>query len=264
MSAATSCSSCGQLVDSAVEIRADDGFRATQGSERLRAQHVRSCPSLFVPDPLEHELEVRRLDPPLIALPGRKAATRVAEIDLSGRSLVEHVVDQGRLDLDRLAARLVVALDRRHDCLTRRGAIEVVEPKIVRKQVRNTPLEAIELCQGVVAERQQGTHAQSGAGHELGELARETGLLAVVEEVLLCLVEHEQQVAGKRLGPAAKGVCKRLALDLVEQRGTELVGQRVARSLAKRGYGVVAPLVVDDDDVLRMTAFLDVLPRVCS
>ena len=139
----------------------------------------------------------------------------------------------------------------------------MVEPKVVREQVRDTPLEAVELGERVVAERQQDAHAQSGAGHELGQLARETGLLAVVEEVLLGLVEDEQQVAGKRLGPAAKGVRKRLALVLVEQRGTELVGQRVAHSLREAlPTGSSLHCVEDDDDELRMTAFLDVLPRL--
>ena len=40
--------------------------------------------------------------------------------------------------------------------------------------------------------RSASEHARAArAGHELGELAREAGLLGVVEEVLLDLVEHE-------------------------------------------------------------------------
>ena len=140
----------------------------------------------------------------------------------------------------------------------------MVEAEVVREQIRNAPLEAIQLGQGIVAEREQNTHAQSGASHELGELAREAGLLGVVEEVLLGLVEHEQQVAGERLRPAAEGVRERLSLARIEERGAELLGQRVANRLAKRGHRVVAPLVVDDDDVLRVAALFDVLPRVCS
>ncbi len=211
MSAATSCSSLGQLLDGAVEIRADDRLRAAERRERLARATRPILPS--APRPRSRSSTSWRYGASiraLIALPGREAATRFAEIDLSGRGLVEHVVDQRRLDLDRLAARLVVALDRPHDRLPRRGAVEVVEAKVVREQVRNAPLEAIELGEGVVAEREQDTHAQSGAGHELGELARETGLLGVVEEVLLGLVEHEQQVAGERLGPAAEA-CPRAA-----------------------------------------------------
>ena len=124
---------------------------------------------------------------------------------------------------------LVVALDGPHDGFAGGRAIEMVEPKVVREQIRDPPLEAVELGERIVAQRQQDTHAQAGPRDQLGQLEGETALRLVVEEVLLGLVEHQQQVAGERLRPPPERVGERLALPLVQKRGAELSGQSVSR-----------------------------------
>ena len=69
-------------------------------------RRVRSCPSLLVPDPLEHELEVRRLDPPLVRSPRPQARDpRRRDRPFRPRSGRARRFDQLGLDLDRLAAR---------------------------------------------------------------------------------------------------------------------------------------------------------------
>ena len=87
-----------------VEVRADDPLGAAEALERLQAQHVRPGRPLLVPEPREHELEVRRLDRRLALLvacggPGAGGSDE----HLPGLDLVEHGLDERRLDLDLLA-----------------------------------------------------------------------------------------------------------------------------------------------------------------
>ena len=111
--------------------------------------------ALVIPDALHHELEVRRLDPR-----GRLDAFHCAEpaegrLDLAGAYLVEDSLDELRLDCDRLAREVRVALDRAQDGGTCRPAVEPVKTKRVRKQAGNAPGEAVELRQGVLAQRDE-------------------------------------------------------------------------------------------------------------
>ena len=199
-------------------MRANDRLGAAEALQRLRAQRARARAPLLLPESLDHELEVRRLDPALVRLVRRQPTPCVAEVDLAGGRLLEHRLHQRRLDLDRLAGELVVALDRLDDRIARRTTVEVVEPQVVREEVRDPALEAVELGERVVAEREQDTNAETGARDELGQLVGKAGLLRVVEEVLLGLVEDQQQVTGERVGPAPERLGERLALALVEER----------------------------------------------
>jgi hypothetical protein len=89
----------------------------------------------------------------------------------------------------------------------------VLDPHVVRKQARDVPLEAVELRQRVLPDREQEVHAQVRVVHDCRELAGEGALVLlgrVVEEVVLELVEDDEQGA-HRLGPGAQRVRRRLA-----------------------------------------------------
>ena len=109
-------------------MRTDDRFGAAERNEGRCSQAVGSCGSLLLPDPLEDELEIRRLDPTRARLVRGQATSGRAEIDLAGRRLVEHCLDELRLDLDRSARELVEALHGPNDGLAGGPAIEMVEP----------------------------------------------------------------------------------------------------------------------------------------
>ena len=114
-----------------------------------------------MPEPLQDELEVRGLDPAGRRFVRAQPAARGAEVDLARGSLVEHFLDERRLDLDRLAGELVEALHGSHDRFSGGVAIEVVEPQVVREEVRNPALEAVELGECVVPQRDEDTDAKT-------------------------------------------------------------------------------------------------------
>ena len=134
---------------------------------------------------------------PPFSAPSTDAETAERRIDASGSDLVEHALDELRLDGDGLAGQLGEALDRPDDRRARRLAIEPVEPERVREEARDTAREAIELGQRVLAQRDEdidprGTRKK--CREQLGEGAR-PGVVRVIEEVLLGLVEHEVDVS---------------------------------------------------------------------
>ena len=121
-----------ELRERTLEVLLDDVARASQPGERRGAERVRSRRALLVPEPLHHELEVRRLDPFAGLVPS--TAPRPPRAARSARTdLVQHALDELRLDRDRLAGELAEALDRPHDGRARRLAIEAVEPQRVRE-----------------------------------------------------------------------------------------------------------------------------------
>ena len=77
----------------------------------------------------------------------------------------------------------------------RSDTIQVVEPEVVREEVRDPALEEVELRQRVLADPEQDVHAQARLGHELRQAPRERTVGIVVEEVLLDLVEDQMRVA---------------------------------------------------------------------
>ena len=169
-------------------------------SSDSQAQHTRPERPLLGPQPAQDELEVGRLDPELAAAVGRRRAdTRLVDAQLPGLDLVEDGVDERRLDLRLLAGPrqdAVPVLERPFDRLARSRPVEVVDPEEVCEQAGDAVLEAVELRERVLANRE----------HEVGRRApptqRDRELLVerarpsvgpVVEEVLLELVEHDQQ-----------------------------------------------------------------------
>ena len=90
----------GQCREGAVDVVVDDLLRPAEPAERLDAEPRRACRPFLVPEPLHHELEIRRLDADdaVAALDG--SAARLADADLAGQHLLQHDVDELRLDLD--------------------------------------------------------------------------------------------------------------------------------------------------------------------
>ena len=150
-----------ERLDSTVQVRPHDCLRAAESVESRCAQAARPDVALLLPDPLEHELKVGGLDTALLALTGGEPTPCVTEVDLAGRRLIEDCLDQGRLDLDRLTCGFVVALDGLRDRVACGAPVEVIEPQVVGEEVRDSPLEPVELRERVVAERQQHPHSQS-------------------------------------------------------------------------------------------------------
>ena len=72
--------------------------------------------------------------------------------------LVEHPLDEFRLDGHRLAGQLGEPLDGSHDRRSGGLAIEAVETKRVREQAGNSPREAVELRERVLAQRDEHVH----------------------------------------------------------------------------------------------------------
>ena len=84
-------------------MRADDCLGAAESRERRQPQETRPDLALFLPDSLDDELEVRRLDPALVGLVPRRPTPGLTEVDFACGCLIEHGPDKRRLDLDRLA-----------------------------------------------------------------------------------------------------------------------------------------------------------------
>src|SRR5207249_3737516 len=166
----------------------DDSFCATELAQRRLSEGSRAALALDFPEPRKHQLEVGRLDSALVgAAAGGHAATRHAELDSAGRDLVEHVVDECRLDVNGFIdvdERVVTANrtdDRRLSCRT----VEPVEPETVCEQVRNRGLQSVEPCERILANPDQHVDAQAGSPEDLRELLRKATPARVVEKQFL-------------------------------------------------------------------------------
>ena len=98
--------------------------------------------ALLLPDLLQHELQVRRLDP---------LAVVSATVDAPGGNLVQHSFDERRLHLDVVVGELVPPRDRTEDGVACRSAVKMLETDLVREDRRGPRLEGIELSECVFA-----------------------------------------------------------------------------------------------------------------
>src|SRR5262245_31710350 len=173
-----------------------DLLSAAELDQRRQPENARAGRLLGVPQPRHDELQERRLDPALGDTLLDTPAAAVSQLDLPRRHLVEHGLYERWLDLDSVVrGQLVETVDWPDDGLAPRGTVEVVEPQVVPEYVRDPALEAVELRQGVFADREQEARAQARPGDGLGEVLEEAvGLLAgaVVEKVLLESVEDDE------------------------------------------------------------------------
>ena len=168
-----------------------DRLGAAEPPERLQAQLVRPGCALLAPQPLQHELEVRRLDTVSLDRP----LGRAAEVDPARRDLVEHGLDQLRLSAVAGAGELAVALERADDRRPSRAPVEPVETQQVVVQPRYARRQRVQLGQRVAAQRDQHVDAETGPAQEILERLTERAVRAVVEEVLLELIEQEIHLA---------------------------------------------------------------------
>ena len=161
--------------------------------ERAQAQDIRARRALDLPQTLHDDLQVGRLDPrtPAGGL-GAAAATLGADQRACLNSR-EHGVDELGLDGDRRGLRRErsESLDRAEDRAPSRSDGQMVELEAVREHPRKLALEGVEAGERVVANRDEDVHRQLGSGHQLGERVAECRIAAVVDEVLLHLVEEE-------------------------------------------------------------------------
>src|SRR5207344_1130112 len=108
--------------------------------------------------------------------------------------LVEDLLHELRLDLDPLRGDTVVRLDRADDGSVACRPVEMLEPKAIRKQVRDLRLEDVEHRERLFAKREQAVNSQPRPRHELRKLLQERALRRsrpVIDGVLLELVEDE-------------------------------------------------------------------------
>jgi hypothetical protein len=130
----------------------------------------------------------------------RSARPRRFGLDAAGRNLVEHVVDECRLEaspaLIDVDERFVTANrtdDRRLSC----RSVEPVEPEPVREQIRNGRLQGIEPCERVLATPDQHIDPQTRIAKDLCKLFGKATAARVVEEQLLELIEDQIEIAAR-------------------------------------------------------------------
>ena len=129
-----------QLGQRAVDVVADDLLGAAEPAQGPEPERARAGAPLLVPQPLHDELEVRRLDPDRAVAALDRPAPGLADLDLAGDDLLEHRVDELRLDLDALVLRRRArcsARDRLDDRGARRARVEVLEAQVVAEHVRD-------------------------------------------------------------------------------------------------------------------------------
>jgi hypothetical protein len=152
-----------------VEMRADDRLGPSQLVQRLEPEDTRPLASLGLPEPLQDELQVRRLDPAR-ADRRRGVAVLAAHRDAADLHLIEDGLHEIVLDLHRrLPGELVEAGDRARDGRAGSRPVEAVQREVVAEDVRDAPREHVQLGERVLAERDENVGAQAGPGHHLGE-----------------------------------------------------------------------------------------------
>ncbi len=122
----------------------------------------------------------------------------------------------------------------------------MVETQVVREQVRDQRLEAVEAREHVVADRENDVDAKSGTGHDLGELCRKAVVVCVVEEVLVELVEDEIEIAAERARPGCERRGEPL-LGLIDDRVRERRSERLPHLGDQARDRVPAPRAEDDN-----------------
>ena len=226
----------------------DDLLSPTERCERRKTKHVGAPLALDLPQALQHELQVGRLDPRPVLF-DRGAATDDSRVDPACGNLTEDRFHEGRFDLDAGRLELVVPPDRSEDGRPRRLAVEQVEAQVVREETGDASLEDVEPRELVVADAEHDVDPQAGPGHELREQVEQASL-GVVEEQLLELVEDEQQLAPEGCGPGVEAVGE--VAGCVARIASESICERAASRLFDRSDRVAGPgAEICDREVLR-------------
>ena len=110
-----------------LEVLLDDLLCAAELIQRRRPQRVRAALALDLPEALEHQLEIWRLDSSRTLAFVHEAPAGEALLDPAGGDLVEHRLDQLVLGRDVYASELGVRTQRSLDRRARRNARQVIE-----------------------------------------------------------------------------------------------------------------------------------------
>ena len=221
-----------QLGHCALEVLLDDLRGSAEPLERLDAQRTRSGGSLLVPEPLHDELQVRSFDARAVVAAFDRAEAAERRLDLARADLVQDPPDECGLHRDGRTGELGEALERAFDRRSRGPSVEAIEPERIGEQAGDSPREAVELGEGVLAERDEDVDAKRRSQHRGQRLGEGAGpsVVGVVEEVLLGLVEDEVDVA-PRLRLLERG-CGSRAVGAVAGGLSERFCQRRRRVLA--------------------------------
>ena len=183
-----------QRLDRPLEVVRHDLCCASEPGERRGPERRRATRALDVPQPLHHELQVRRLDAGRAAVRVLHAEAAGAELDAPGADAVEHVVDQRVLDPHGIPSSSL----QRSSGFTIAARPATRSSRSSRRTFANRPGIApfSRSSDASVSSRSESrTLTRSGPSTSRGEHLVEPVLPAVVGEVLLRLVEHEVDVA---------------------------------------------------------------------
>ena len=166
-----------QLGQRALQMLVDDVPGATEALERLDPQGVRAGRALLVPQPLHHELEIRRLDPGAAldvccTLDGSRPPMAGSICPMPTSSSTRSTSSGSTVTS--CAGELGEALDGAHDGGASGLAVQAVEPKRVREQAGDATREAIELRERVLAERDEHVDAEGRRRERRGAPRRRT------------------------------------------------------------------------------------------
>ena len=235
------------------EVAGDDPLGAAELFEGRQRQAALAALHGGRPQPLHHQLQERRLHAVAAGVRGsRGGRARLTQRQPPGSHLVEHRVDQRRLDRHGLLVLRQperVLLDRAFDRSPSGRAVEVVDAQVVAEQARDRRLELVKPGERVLAQRDQDVNVQADGVDDLRERRREAVgavLVRVIEEVLLELVEDEQRGAHVHR-PLAHGGDQRLLAAPRRQLGSGRRLDRPAQRLGQLQHRVRAPLPDDRD-----------------
>ena len=154
----------GQRLD---EVVLHDLARAAEALEPLEREHVVALVDSRAPEPLEDELEERRLD---AVAHGRFRRNRRAAVE---REVAEAAPSTAGITFGSMSYGAsagehgVPCRDRPFDRLVGRVDVEVVDAKVVGEQQRDVPLELIELRPRVLADRDEDVHGEGGVADDV-------------------------------------------------------------------------------------------------
>src|SRR6266545_3612703 len=137
-----------------------DLLGTAEAVERRPPESCRLLPcagDVLLPQPTHDQLQVGRLDALdrgaiSIGVVVDGAAASFADQHPTHSNLVQHRVDETRLDSDLPVDEVVVALDRSLDGRARRRPIQVLDTQIVRKQIGDAAFEAVQLGERVLTD----------------------------------------------------------------------------------------------------------------
>ena len=161
--------------------------------ERAQSQDIGTFRPLDLPEPLHDELEVRRLDPRVSLRRSRTPASSLCLYERFRADPGQHGVDQIWLDGQGVRARHEDGepLGGPEDRAASRVDGEAIELQPVGQQRGKPAFEHVEPRKRVLADRDEHVDRQLGTGHELGKRVTERRVAAVVDEVLLYLIEQQ-------------------------------------------------------------------------